>query len=372
VKGKNPTRRRSILHVDLAPFFVAVERSADPALRGVPVVVGGDADSHGFVAAISQEARNCGVRIGQSLARARKLCPEAIFRPGDLEAYARVSDEVTQVLLAVSRRVERPSADEAFVDLSSTAAPVPAAESIKDALQRLRLDAALGLGASRGVARVASAAARPRGLLIVLPGYEAAFLAGQSLDKVPEIDPDWMSSLRRLGIRTLGDLRGTDAATIASVTGKVAAERILGVVQGTGDGEHSEPSIPITAPPASVQAEQTIRDPHTDEATLSRLVEGLAARALARLRPFRLAAQAIAIEVRHAEGWKRRHTHLQPPVARERALRDIAHSLSSEILSPARGVRGIRVKLSQLTDERAQPTLFPELSPTSGGLAHHP
>ena len=110
--------RRSILHVDLDPFFVSVERSLDPSLKDRPVVVGGGAGRTGIVAAASAEARAPGVRAGQSLAAARRLCPEAVFRQGDLDAYARVSEDVTAILLAASRRVERPSADEAYVDLT--------------------------------------------------------------------------------------------------------------------------------------------------------------------------------------------------------------------------------------------------------------
>ncbi len=132
--------RRTILHVDLDPFFVSVERSLDPSLRGRPVVVGGDGAGLGFVAAASEEARQAGVRVGMPVAQARLACPAAAFRRGDLDVYGRCSEEVTAVLLAASRRVERPSADEAFVDLTAEGpadtTPVRAAESIRDELQR--------------------------------------------------------------------------------------------------------------------------------------------------------------------------------------------------------------------------------------------
>ena len=142
---------RSILHVDLQSFFVSVERSLDPALRGKPLIVGGS-DGSGLVAAASTEVVARGVRPGQPVSAARRACPEATVVPGDLEAYARVSDEVTAILLAASRRVERPSADEAYVDLTregqAGSSPVPAAEAIKDELQRR-----LGLDATRAASR---------------------------------------------------------------------------------------------------------------------------------------------------------------------------------------------------------------------------
>ena len=104
-QAKAVPRRRSILHLDLQPFFVSVERALDPALRDRPVVIGGRPDGSGVVAAASREAKAAGVREGQPLAVARRTCPQAVFRPGDLEAYARVSQEVTSLLLAASRRV---------------------------------------------------------------------------------------------------------------------------------------------------------------------------------------------------------------------------------------------------------------------------
>ena len=180
-------RARSILHIDLDPFFVSVERSLDPAARR-PLIVGGNEDGSGIVAAASDEARAQGVRAGQPVGVARRLCPDGVFRPGDLDTYARVSDDVTSLLLAASRRVERPSADEAYVDLTreapSSPTPVAVAESLKDELQRrLGLDPPRWAWRPRGLAaRVATVRRCPRGLLVatrlrgVVPGPPAAVL----------------------------------------------------------------------------------------------------------------------------------------------------------------------------------------------------
>ena len=111
MKGKERARR--ILHVDLDPFLVSVERSLDPSLRGRPVIVGGLPDGSGMVAAVSAEARERGVKAGQTVAAARRACPEGVFRAGDFEVYARFTEDVTAILQSASRRVERPSADEA-------------------------------------------------------------------------------------------------------------------------------------------------------------------------------------------------------------------------------------------------------------------
>ena len=164
------------------------------------------------MAAASEEARAAGVRVGLPLAQARRLVPDAAFRRGDLDTYGRISEEVTAVLLAASRRVERPSADEAFVDLSSephpalphpaarAVPPVRAAETIRDELQRrLGLDASLGLASSRLAARIASGWAKPRGLLVVLPGYERSFVEPKPVALLG-LPPHVEAALERAGL----------------------------------------------------------------------------------------------------------------------------------------------------------------------------
>ena len=349
-------RRRSILHVDLDPFFVSVERSTDSSLRGRPVVVGGDGHGLGFVAAVSSEAREAGVRVGMTLTQARLLSPDAAFRRGDLEAYGRVSDEVTAVLLAASRRVERPSADEAFVDLTPEAGdppPVRATETIRDELQRrLGLDVSLGLASSRLAARIASTWARPRGLLVVLPGYELSFIAGKPISMLG-LPPHLESALERNRLTTLGPLAECDEARLASIVGPAAA-RIRAAARG-----EAEPPIAVAAPPASVQEEAVIRDRRSDRSVLQGMAEGLARRVARRLKPFRLAAGAVGIEVRRASETLRRAQMLRPEIADEEEIAAIVRSLAESLFEPAEGVRAIVVRLSRLERPSSQTPLFP-------------
>jgi DNA polymerase-4 len=349
-------RRRSILHVDLDPFFVSVERSTDPSLRSRPVVVGGDGHGLGFVAALSTEARESGVRVGMTLAQARLLLPDAAFRRGDLEAYGRVSDEVTAVLLAASRRVERPSADEAFVDLTQDSGgppPIRATETIRDELQRrLGLDVSLGLASSRLAARIASTWARPRGLLVVLPGYELSFISGKPVSMLG-LPPHLESALERNGLTTLGPLAECDEARLATIVGPAAA-RLRAAARGEG-----EPPIPVAAPPASVQEEAAIRDRRSDLGVLREVAEGLARRVARRLKPFRLAAGAVGIEVRRATETVRRAQTLRPELADEEAISAIVRSLAEPLLQPTEGVRSLVVRLSRLERPSSQSPLFP-------------
>ena len=350
-------RRRSVLHVDLDPFFVAVERSLDASLRGRAVVIGGDGRGLGFVATASDEARRAGVRAGLPLAEARRLCPDAAFLKGDLDTYGRISDEVTAVLLAASRRVERPSADEAFVDLTpdspGDSTPVRLAETIRDELQRrLGLDASLGLASSRLAARIASGWARPRGLLVVLPGYELSFLAGKAVGEL-DLPPHLQSALERAGMSTLGQVANADEKALTTAIG-AAADRL----RATARGEDERP-VAVAAPPAFLQEEAIIRDRRSDGRALEDVLDAVARRAARRLKPFRLAAAALSVEIRRANETTRRAEALRPAVTDEDALAARACSLAGPVLEPAEGVRSVVVRLSRLEPPFVQAPLFP-------------
>jgi len=363
-RGAAPRPRR-ILHLDLDPFFVSVERSLDASLRGRPVIVGGNADGRGMVAAASAEARAAGVRPGQSIDLAKSLCPDGVFRPGDLDTYARFSEDVSAILLGASRRVERPSADEAYVDLSresvSSPNPVAAAEAIKDEIQRrLGLDASLGLASTRLAARVASTWARPRGLLVVLPGYETSFLARQPLSFLPDLPPHLETALENAGFLTLGQVAEAEEEALAAVVGN-AAPRLRDAARGVG-----EDPVPVTAPPAWVQEDAVIRDRSSDRAALLGVVEGLAGRACRRLRPFGLAAGTVTVEVRRADGAVRRDFELDPGLTDPDTAGAVAKNLAEPLLDPIASVRGVQVRLSRLTTVGSQAPLFPEIPGVAG------
>ena len=355
---KTAARTRSILHVDLDPFFVSVERSLDPSLRGRPVIVGGQEDGSGIVAAASDEALASGVRVGQTVALARRACPEAVLRPGDFEAYARVSQDVTAILLAASRRVERPSSDEAYVDLTRDAAespaPVAGAEAIKDELQRrLGLDASLGVASSRLAARVASSWARPRGLLVVLPGYESSFLARQRIAFLPDLPPHLHDALEAAGFDTLGAVAGADTEALVAAVGPVAADRLREAAAGLG-----EPPVPVAAPPTWIQEEALVRDRRSDRLALLETVEALAERACRRLRPFQLAAGSLVVEVHRADQASRRDQAFEPAVSDPETARGVARTLAEGLVDPPAGVRALQVRLTRLAPPGRQAWLF--------------
>ncbi len=350
-------RRRLILHIDLAPFFVAVERARDASLRERPLVIGGLGDG-GRVAAASEDARACGVEIGQPVGLARRLCPEALFRPGDFETYARVSDETTALLTTASPRVERPSADEAFVDLTTTAAAlrkaVATTERLREAMRRqLGLDAAFGLAGSRLAARMASHWARPRGLLLLLPQHEASLVRRQPLTLVESLPPRAACALSRAGITTVGEALDTTAERLQSLLGLADAEALRKAL----DPEH-EPPIEPAAPPAFIQEEQGLREPTPDSTALLQTVDALALRAVRRLSRYRAGALGISVGVRRGERLLERHERLPLSTHDAAALQMAARYAIAPILEPAIDVRALRVRLAPIQRESPQYALF--------------
>jgi DNA polymerase IV len=166
----------TILHADLDAFYASVEQLLDQSLRGKPIAVGG-----GVVLAASYEARAFGIRAGMPGRRARELCPQLIFVGGHFQDYQRLGDAAIKVLNDFTPLVERISIDEAFADVAGCTHLFGPPAEIAAAI-RHRVRAELGLPISVGVARtkhlakIASQAAKPDGLMIVDPHAELDFL----------------------------------------------------------------------------------------------------------------------------------------------------------------------------------------------------
>jgi DNA polymerase-4 len=172
----------TILHIDMDAFFVSVELLARPDLVGLAVVVGGQRDQRGVVTSASYEARRFGVHSAMALRTAAKLCPHAVFLDGHHELYGEWSDRVAAVLAKYSPTVEMASIDEAYLDLAGTErlhGPSfgAAHKLLVEITGTTGLPCSGGLAATRLVAKVASEQAKPRGLVWVPPGSEAALLS---------------------------------------------------------------------------------------------------------------------------------------------------------------------------------------------------
>jgi DNA polymerase-4 len=296
---------RTFFHVDMDAFFVSVEELYDPSLKGKPVVVGGKPDERGVVSAASYAARKFGVHSAMPLRTAYQHCPQAIFVEGHPERYREYSGKVYDVLRAFSPVVEMASIDEAYLDMTGTerlhGPPLRAAHRLHARMKAdTGLNCSIGISASRMVAKIGSDQAKPNGVLWVIPGREAAFLAPLDVRKVPGVGKVTEKNLHALGIRKVGDLARLDEEFLGQRFGKWGLA-LAGKSHGLDAGGWFDTEIGAGEGPKSISHEHTFSEDTADvariEATLSRLCEMVGRR----LREHGLRAGTIQLKLRYTD-----------------------------------------------------------------------
>jgi DNA polymerase-4 len=209
-------------------FYASVEQRDDLELRGKPVAVGGES-RRGVVAAASYEARRFGVRSAMPSFEARQLCPDLIFLRGDMAKYARESRAIFAIFGEFSPSVEGLSLDEAFLDLTGTdrllGPPAEVGARLRErVLCETGLVVSVGIGPVKMVAKIASAASKPDGLLEVQPGGIRAFLDPLPIRKIWGVGPVAERRLVERGFRTVGDLAGVDSGLLEKLFGRWGRE----------------------------------------------------------------------------------------------------------------------------------------------------
>lgn len=289
----------SILHVDMDAFFVSVELLERPELRGKPVVVGGRPDQRGVVSAASYEARKFGIHSAMPLRTAGRLCPHAIFLDGHHEKYSEWSDRVASILARFSPIVEMVSIDEAYLDLAGTerlhGPPLAAADKLLRTITRATgLPCSAGLATTRLVAKVASDQAKPRGLIWVVPGVEARFLAPLPIRKIPGIGEVTEKALRALGVETVEQLAAHEQAKLEKVFGQWGTA----LYRKARGGDAYE--FLIDAEPKSISHNHTFGEDTSDIAEMESLLSHLSQKACKRLREAGLLTRTLTLTIRYA------------------------------------------------------------------------
>ena len=300
-----PAAVKTIFHVDMDAFFVSVEELFDPSLRGKPVVVGGQRNERGVVAAASYEARKFGVHSAMPLRTAARLCPQAIFVDGHPERYRECSQKVYGVLQQFTPQVEMASIDEAYLDMTGTerlhGPPLRAAHALHERMQdETRLNCSIGIATSRLVAKVASDQAKRNGVLWVLPGSEAAFLAPLDIRKIPGVGKVTEEHLHALGMRKVGDLAQLEEGFLEDKFGKWGLA-LAGKARGLDAGGWFDQEVGEGGDPQSISHEHTFSedtaDPEMLESTLARLSEMVGRR----LREHQLHARTVQLKLRYKD-----------------------------------------------------------------------
>jgi DNA polymerase IV len=305
--------RPSILHIDMDAFFVSVELLARPELKGLPVVVGGQRDQRGVVTSASYEARRFGVHSAMALRTAAKLCPHAVFLDSHHELYGQWSDRVAAILAKYSPIVEMASIDEAYLDVTGTerlhGPPLAAANSLlREITATTGLPCSGGLAATRLVAKVASDQAKPRGLVWVPSGSEAAFLAPLAVRRIPGIGKVTEASLQSLGINTIADLQAVSLERLEETFGRWGT-----ALHRKARGIDSYEFL-MDAEPKSISHNQTFGKDTSDAALLQSTLSHLCEKAAKRLRDSGLHARTVTLTLRYADFHTitRNHTLAEP------------------------------------------------------------
>jgi DNA polymerase-4 len=217
---------RVILHADMDAFYASVEQRDRPELRGVPLVVGGK-PPRGVVAAASYEARKFGIRSAMPSVEALRRCPDVVFLPGDMAKYGRESKRIFAIFGRYSPDVEPLSLDEAFIDVTTclralAAPPLEIARRLKaDVLRETGLRVSVGIGSVKMIAKIASDASKPDGLLEVKPDEIRSFLAPLPIGRLWGVGPVTEAALLRAGLATVGALADLEVPDLARRAARV-------------------------------------------------------------------------------------------------------------------------------------------------------
>jgi DNA polymerase-4 len=287
----------AILHVDLDAFYASVEILKDPGLAGKPVVVG-NPSPRGVVLSASYEARSRGLHSAMPSMRARRLCPDAVFVPPDFSAYQAYSNRFREILLSFTPVVEPLSLDEAFLDATGAmllfGSPKEMGERIRAAVRNeLNIDASVGIGPNKLVAKLASTRAKPDGLLLVPATEVLSFLHPLPVAALWGIGEKTGETLRRLGIRTVGELAATPRGILDRVLGESHGESLATLAAG-GD---TRTVVPFEAPKSVSHEETYPRDLDQPEEILREIL-ALSHRVAARLRAEGYRARTITLKLR--------------------------------------------------------------------------
>jgi DNA polymerase-4 len=291
---------RKIIHIDMDAFFASVEQRDRPELRGLPVIVGGDPQSRGVVAACSYEARTFGIHSAMPSVRAHQLCPHAVFLKPRMARYQEVSRHIMALFHRYTTLVEPLSVDEAFLDVTGNLLGEPSATRIAQIIRKAILDTT-GLTASAGVsynkflAKIASGHNKPDGITVIPPDRAQVFISSLPIGKFFGVGRVTEKKMRSQGIRTGGDLLRFSRQELIALFGKSGL-----FFYDIARGLDQRPVQPLTVR-KSIGSETTLPSDILDFVRVSAVLFELAGQVARNLARIKTGGRTLTLKVRYSD-----------------------------------------------------------------------
>ncbi|MGE6440857.1 DNA polymerase IV [Psychrobacter sp. NPDC078409] len=307
---KTPTASspRKIIHIDMDAFYTSVEQRDFPELRGKPLVVGGDPNGRGVVAAASYEVRQFGVRSAMSCYEARKRCPEVIFVRPRFEVYRAVSSDIRNIMYSLTPHVEPLSLDEAYLDVTGLTVHKGSATLMANwlraqILQHTGLTSSAGVSFNKMLAKIASDINKPNGTAIITPKDADAFISTLPIERFHGIGKATARRLHAMGVTSGADLRRMSAEVLINEFGK-RGQFYHDIAHG-----RDERAVKSERLHKSVGSETTFRENLDDDTALRVQIYEQNADAFAQLHKKNLIAHTITLKVKYADFTQITRTH---------------------------------------------------------------
>jgi len=346
---------RSIIHLDLDAFFVAVERKKEPRLNGIPLIIGGQS-RRGVVAACSYETRKFGVHSAMPMYLALQLCPDAKVISGDMEAYSQLSHEVTEIIASKAPSFEKSSIDEFYIDASGMDRFFGtfkwAVELQKKIVKESGLPISMALSVNKLVSKVATGEFKPNAQKQIPVGDEKDFLAPLPIEKIPMVGKQTSSFLYDMGVRTVATLREMPLKFLVSAFGKNGIS-----LWNKAHGIDNSPVVPYSEQ-KSISTESTFETDTIDVKKLKSILIAMVEKVGFQLREQKKLTSCLTVKIRYSNfDTETRQIHI-PYTSSDHIILNTVLELFDKLYNRRMLIRLVGVRLSNLVHGNHQISLF--------------
>lgn len=286
----------NIIHVDMDAFYASVEKRDNPELAGKPVIVGGDPEGRGVVAAACYNVREYGVHSAMPAAEAKRRCPHAIFLPVRMDRYQEVSNQLFKILSNYTPVIEKLSVDEAFLDIRGTERLFGSPREVGRMIQRqikeeLSLQVSVGIAPNKFLAKLASDMDKPAGFTVIEEDKIQEVLDPLPIEKIWGVGEKTEEKLHKINIKTIAELKELSEEDLVSIFGKFG-QKLYNLSRGIDKRE-----VENTGETKSISHEQTFSENMEEEEYLLSVLMEFSGKVARRLRKKKLKAETVFVKV---------------------------------------------------------------------------